>query len=86
MLWHGVWIRERYPVPSGETLEAIMNFAWISSTSRFAAVSLALSTVGTFAWTGCGAAADTSMTCDDAGVCTTCDGYGCTASTGGVVS
>ena len=59
-------------------MEATMNFAWISATSRYAAVSLAVSAVGAIVWTGCGSSGAT--VCDDAGLnCMVCDGYGCSS-------
>jgi hypothetical protein len=57
----------------------MMNFAWLSRTSRFAAVSLAVASGGAFVWTGCGSDSSAPI-CDDAGLnCMVCDGYGCSA-------
>jgi len=56
--------------------------AALSATSRFSAATVALAAAGALAWTGCGSSAN-SLTCDDAGVCMQCDGYGCSAVTPG---
>lgn len=55
--------------------------AWFSRASRFSAfsaVSMALASVGALAWSGCGSDG-ASVTCDNAGNCMQCDGYGCSA-------
>jgi len=68
--------RSKTSAGSVKVLKGRANFAWLSATSRFTAASVAVAALGALAWTGCGSNAN-SMTCDDAGVCVQCDGYGC---------